>query len=244
MAQGGYALVEQDGGVALVTLNEPDALNAFTAAQMNELVEAFKELDADRSVRVVVVTGAGRAFCAGSNLHLGSAGKPRDDEHLYEMNAKALAWWMLEIYRVETPLIAAVNGPAAGAGLSLAMTCDIRLASEKASFVASWVDRGIGPDAGASHYLPRMAGPSVANEMAMTAEPMDAQRALQTGIVSRLYAPDDAPTLGVGDGPRHRREGPHRPDAHQAEHPARHAERHGAADMDRDGPPSAAPTHQ
>lgn len=186
-----YAVIESRDNVALVTLNSPDVLNAFTHDQMDQLVQALKELDSDRSIRVLIITGAGRGFCAGVNLMVGTPGKPRDDEHLYTMNAKALAWWMLEIYQLEKPIIAAINGPAAGAGFSLAMTCDIRLASEDAKFVAAWVDRGISPDAGSTHHLPRMLGPSIANELAMTATPMDPQRALQTGLVSHVYKTED-----------------------------------------------------
>jgi 2-(1,2-epoxy-1,2-dihydrophenyl)acetyl-CoA isomerase len=178
---------ERDGAVAWVTLNRPDRLNALTAKMSDELVDAFEEINASSEARAVVITGAGRGFCAGQDLtefeeaYRGGR-RPDVKEHL------ATAYHRLIPIIVNTPLpvIAAVNGVAAGAGLSLATACDLRLASEDARFTQAFVKIGLVPDSGGSYFLPRIVGYAKALELTMNGELIDAKTALDLGLVSRV----------------------------------------------------------
>lgn len=187
---GPYALVEQHGPVAVLTLNRPNKLNAFTMPERTELAATLRDLGRDDGVRAVVITGAGRAFCAGADM----VSQPMGPEHA-GLNAREKfiepnGWFINDVYHIEKPTIAAVNGVAVGAGLSIAMACDIRIASTQARFLCAWVDRGLPADAGASYFLPRLLGPATAMELALTGGSIDAQRALQLGLVSRVVEPE------------------------------------------------------
>jgi 2-(1,2-epoxy-1,2-dihydrophenyl)acetyl-CoA isomerase len=179
--------VERDGTVAWLTLNRPDKLNALTATMSDELCDAFGSLEED--VRAVVLTGAGRGFCAGQDLtefeEAYRAGRRPDiPEHLRRTYHRLIP--IIAACRV--PVVAAVNGVAAGAGLSLAVACDIRLAHEEARFTQAFARIGLVPDSGGTFFLPRVVGYARALELSMTSDMIDAQTALDVGLVSRVFA--------------------------------------------------------
>ena len=175
--------VDSADGVATLTLDRPDALNSLTVPLKEDLARAFRSLGRDRAVRAVVLTGAGRAFCAGQDLR----------ERL-EPDAAPLATEVRERYTpiilamrgLEKPIVGAVNGVAAGAGASLAFACDIRIAAESASFILAFGRVGLVPDSGASWFLPRLVGASRAAELALTTDPLSAADAERIGLVSRV----------------------------------------------------------
>ncbi len=181
--------VEQarDGHVAYVTLNRPDKLNALTSRMAAELHAALAAIGADDGVRAVILTGAGRGFCSGADVNELLAAESAADAAPPESGITDLA---ARIRAMPQPVIAAVNGVAAGAGLSIALACDVRIASQEAGFSCVFVRRSLVPDAGASLLLPRLVGPAVAMEMALTGAVYDAQWAMDKGLVSRVVPAD------------------------------------------------------
>ncbi|MGH2692200.1 MAG: enoyl-CoA hydratase-related protein [Actinomycetota bacterium] len=183
--------VDRDGSVAKITLNRPDKLNALTQVMSDELVDAFTKAREDDSVRAVLLTGAGRGFCAGQDLtefrDSSDAGRPPDIEAHLERAYHKLIPIMVEIPK---PVVCAVNGVAAGAGVSLAVACDVRIASEAARFTQAFVKIGLVPDSGGTWLLPRVIGPAKALELSISGEMVDADAALGMGLVSRIVAPD------------------------------------------------------
>jgi 2-(1,2-epoxy-1,2-dihydrophenyl)acetyl-CoA isomerase len=174
---------EVDGAIATITLDRPDALNALDAALRNELLAAFRAAGRDQGVRVVVLTGAGRAFCAGQDLReTGGPGSPP----LSAVLRDAYNPLILAIRRLEKPVIAAVNGVAAGAGASLALACDLRVAADTASFVLAFGRVGLVPDSGATWVLPRLVGPARAAELAFLGDPVTPTDAERWGLVNRV----------------------------------------------------------
>jgi 2-(1,2-epoxy-1,2-dihydrophenyl)acetyl-CoA isomerase len=173
--------------IATITLDRPDALNALTVAMKTELLAALRAVGRDRSVRAVVLTGAGRAFCAGQDLR----------ERL-EPDAAPLVVELRERYNpiiramraLDQPIVGAINGVAAGAGASLAFACDIRLASENASFVLAFGRIGLVPDSGATWFLPRLVGPAKAAELALLGTTLSATEAERFGLVARVVPGD------------------------------------------------------
>jgi 2-(1,2-epoxy-1,2-dihydrophenyl)acetyl-CoA isomerase len=185
-------VTEQDGGVLTITMNRPDVLNAFDAALLRELREALEAAEADDSVRCVVLTGAGRGFCAGADLNdlRGEYDKP-DGPDLGAYVRNGYSPLVLAIRRIEKPVIAALNGVAAGAGASIALACDLRIASEKASLVWAFVRVGLIPDTSGTAILPLLVGLAKASELAFTGARVDSQQALELGLVSRVVAADE-----------------------------------------------------
>ena len=181
-----YAVVDRHDHTAVVTLNRPKELNAFSREDSPELAGTLRRLNGDDSVRVIIVTGAGRGFCAGADV----AGIADTERTPWNKFVESVADWILAFDDVQKPLLAAVNGVAAGAGFSFAMACDIRLASESARFVASWSNIGLVPDAGSSHYLPRLIGFAKAAQLVLTGQTVDARTALEWGLVSEVL-PDE-----------------------------------------------------
>lgn len=181
---------EVSEGVATISLDRPDALNSLTVAVKEGLLAAFRRAGDDNSVRVVVLTGSGRAFCAGQDLRerLEPGAAPLDVELRERYNPLISAMWTLD-----KPIIGAINGVAAGAGASLAFACDIRLASEDASFILAFGRVGLIPDSGATWFLPRLVGLAKATEMAMTTDPLSAADAARLGLVSRVVPAADLP---------------------------------------------------
>jgi 2-(1,2-epoxy-1,2-dihydrophenyl)acetyl-CoA isomerase len=175
--------VEVAGAVATVTLDRPDALNALTVPLKEALLDAFQALGADPTVRALVLTGAGRAFCAGQDLRerLEPEALPLADEIRRRYNPIIRAMRALP-----KPIVGAINGVAAGAGASLAFACDIRIAAEEASFLLAFGRVGLIPDSGATWLLPRLVGAAKAAELSLTTEPLAAREAARLGLVARV----------------------------------------------------------
>jgi enoyl-CoA hydratase/carnithine racemase len=178
-------------GVVQVTLNRPDRFNAMTVAMFNELESVARAVGDDRDVRVVILTGAGKAFCAGYDLD--EAEELASLSALGMLDRQELAARALSAIRaVPVPVIAAVNGPAAGGGMSLTLMADIRLGSPAAKFNAAFVRIGLSAgDLGASWLLPRLIGPSAAAEMGFTGRIVEADEAERLGLLNRVTGPDD-----------------------------------------------------
>jgi len=183
-------LSETVDGVLTLTLNRPDVLNAVTDAMLAELQSAFRDAERDAAVRCIVLTGAGRGFCAGQDLNMrgGAADAPRPSvgDHLREGYNPLVR----RIRAIEKPVIAAVNGVAAGAGANLALACDIRIASEAASFVQAFVKIGLVPDSGGTLFLPMLVGYAKAAELAFTGDRIGAAECLRLGIVNQVVPAD------------------------------------------------------
>ncbi|HWC33781.1 MAG TPA: enoyl-CoA hydratase-related protein [Mycobacteriales bacterium] len=186
----GAARYEVAAGVATITLDRPDALNALTVELKIDLLEAVRRAGADEAVRAVLLTGAGRAFCVGQDLKEHVEALDAGDTDLstvtdhYNPLIEAIA-------DLPKPVVAAVNGPAAGAGASLAFACDLRIAADNASFLMAFARVGLGPDSGASWTLPRLIGHGRAAAMLMLAEPVAAAQALEMGLVSAVVPAAD-----------------------------------------------------
>lgn len=185
-----FVLFEQRDAIVTLTLNAPEARNALTSqAQWDAVVAACERVQADPAVKVVILTGAGSAFCAGGNVKdfrdkRGlAAGSGMDIRDNYRRGIQRIP---LAFHRLDVPTIAAVNGPAIGAGCDLACMADIRIASEKASFAESFVKLGLIPGDGGAWLLQRVVGYARAAEMSFTGETVDAQAALAMGLVSRV----------------------------------------------------------
>ena len=180
-------LSARDGGVLTLALNRPDALNSFNVEMKEALLAALKEAGRDRDVRVVILTGAGRAFSAGQDL------KERQAPGAADLGIELRTRYnpiILAMRSLEKPIIGAINGVAAGAGMSVALACDIRIASESASFIEVFGRVGLVPDTGSSWLLPRLVGPARAAEMVFTADPVDAATAERIGLVNRAVPAD------------------------------------------------------
>ena len=195
-------LVERVGHVQRWTLNLPESRNPITGEEMvAAIVAAVDGANADRKVRAVVLTGAGDAFCAGGNVkdmaqRLGYFGAaPYETAEGYRNGIQRVTRAM---FACDVPIVAAVNGPAIGAGCDLAMLCDIRIASTKAVFAESFVTLGLIPGDGGAWLLPRVVGHARASEMALTGDRVDAQQAFQWGLVSRVVAPEELLPTAMG----------------------------------------------
>ncbi len=181
-----YILLERQDGVATVTLNRPEKYNAFAGLMRQEIVEALGEVAQDREVRVVVITGAGKAFCVGGDVNEFVSGTTKALEQQVSSERHAMCKAALTINTMEKPVIASVNGVAAGGGCNLALACDIRIASEKARFGQVFVRRGVHPDWGGIYFLPRLVGYSKAAELIFSGEVVGAEEALKIGMVNKV----------------------------------------------------------
>ena len=183
---------ERANRVLTITLDRPQAYNAFTPTMGRELVDAFKGARRDPDVRAVVITGAGKAFCSGQDLGMTDELLPADRRPaLGDLLRRCYNGLVLEMRRLDKPIVASINGVAAGAGMSLALACDLRIASESASFVQAFVNIGLVPDCGSLYFLPRIVGLAKALELCMLGERIDAQEALRIGLVSQVVAADE-----------------------------------------------------
>jgi enoyl-CoA hydratase/carnithine racemase len=181
-------------GVLTITLDRPDRLNAFTARMGEELIAAFDRADADDDVRAVIVTGAGRGFCAGADLEAGGATfdwRERAEGADGEVPRDGGGRVALRIFDSLKPVIAAINGPAVGVGITMTLPMDVRLAAEGAKIGFVFARRGIVPEACSSWFLPRVVGISRAMEWVATGRVFDAQEALAGGLVRSVHAPDE-----------------------------------------------------
>jgi 2-(1,2-epoxy-1,2-dihydrophenyl)acetyl-CoA isomerase len=175
-------------GVRTITLNRPERLNAVNPVLAREFPAALQEAAADDTVRVVVITGAGRGFCAG--LDLADPALPGDDR---TGRLDPYAWvghWVHAVTTCEKPVLAAINGVAAGAGLGVALACDLRVMSASALCTTGYVRRGLSPDAGVTWFLPRLVGHARAAELILTARDVRSQEAAAMGLVSAVYDDD------------------------------------------------------
>ncbi|SDE29104.1 enoyl-CoA hydratase/isomerase family protein [Nocardioides lianchengensis] len=176
-------------GVALLTLDNPDQRNAMSAEMTSSWVASIDELAADRSLRAVVVTGAGTAFCSGGDTSwIASEPDATVDELRTRMIAFYRAW--LSVRRLEVPTIAAINGPAIGAGLCAALACDLRYAARGAKLGAPFVRLGMHPGMAATYLLPEVVGEAHARDLLLTGRVVDADEALRLGLVSRVHEPE------------------------------------------------------
>lgn len=178
-------------GIATLTLNRPERLNALGGTLREDLGDGLRRAADDDAVRVIVLTGAGKAFCAGGDVkamhEARTEGRPRP---LMERVAPGRDQVVLAMQASPKPLIAAVNGAAAGAGMNLALACDIRLASTTARFSQAFVRRGLHPDWGGTYFLPRLVGMAKACELIFTGDVIDAAEALRLGLVSAVHPPE------------------------------------------------------
>jgi enoyl-CoA hydratase/carnithine racemase len=174
--------------VATITLNRPDKLNAFTGTMREDLVDALRACEEDGGVRAVVITGAGRAFCAGGDVEFMSGLQKSGDVASFRKLLDAGRDVILAIATLSKPVVAAINGIAAGAGCNLALACDYRIAAEGAKLSESFVRIGLHPDWGGTWLLPRLVGRSRALEILMTGRMVDAAEALRIGMIDRVAA--------------------------------------------------------
>ncbi len=181
-------LYNLDEGVLTITLNRPDVLNAFNRKMTDELQDAFKKAGRDSDVRCIVLTGAGRAFSSGEDLKARSVNGESDFGSTLRQRYNPLVSRMRNI---EKPVLGSINGVAAGAGCSIALACDLRIASDKARFMEVFVRVGLVPDSGSSFFLPRLVGLGKALEMAFLGDEVGAEEALRLGLVNRLVPPEE-----------------------------------------------------
>jgi 2-(1,2-epoxy-1,2-dihydrophenyl)acetyl-CoA isomerase len=190
-------------GVATLTLNRPEKRNALTPQMYREILDVLTTVEEDNAVRALIITGAGKGFCSGADLT--TIDITQDEISIGDALREGLNQIVLRLWHLEKPVIAALNGVAAGAGAGIALACDLRVASEQASFVfAAFVNIGIIPDSGTTYFLPRLVGASRALELALMADAgnrLGMEQALQWGLVNRVVAADqvmtEANALGV-----------------------------------------------
>ena len=212
MTEGGPVLVEQGEGVCRITLNRPDKLNAFNTAMHVSLYAAFDAVARDDSVRAVLLTGAGRAFCAGQDLGDRDPAKAGDTPDLGDLLERTYNPLIRRLRSLDKPVVCAVNGVAAGAGASLALACDIVLAARSARFIQAFCRIGLIPDSGATWTLTHLVGEARAKGLALTGMPLAAETAADWGLIWGVVADgllmDEAsalaadlasgPTIGLG----------------------------------------------
>ena len=185
-------LYQKSDHVALVTLNRPERLNAISFEMLEQLTKALLDADADGDVRCIVITGAGRGFCSGLDLKDAAAGKgigggalTSGASHFETRNLPTVV-----LHEIDTPVICAINGAAAGYGFDLALGCDMRLISDTAKLIPGFAKRGIVPESGGTWYLPRLVGWAKACEIGFLADDLPAPRALELGLVNAVVAAD------------------------------------------------------
>lgn len=183
--------VAEADGIATITLNRPDKLNAFIGHMRRDLAEALEHAGSDRSVRVVIVTGAGRAFCAGGDVAFMAELMQRRDAEEFSRILGAGRRVILAIRQMTKPVIASINGPASGAGCNLALACDLRIAANNATFSQSFAKVGLHPDWGGTYFLPRLVTPNKACELFFLGDSIDANEAARLGIVNQVVAPEE-----------------------------------------------------
>jgi len=186
-------LYDVDDGVLTITLNRPEKLNAFTGTMMREMIDAFDRADADDSVRCIVVTGAGRAFCAGADLSSGAGTFDADSrsDRPSGLNPDGGGLLTLRIFESKKPVIAAVNGPAVGIGVTMTLAMDVRFAADVARFGFVFARRGIVPEVCSSWFLPRVVGIGQALDWTLSGRIFPADEAKSAGLVRAVYPKDE-----------------------------------------------------
>jgi 2-(1,2-epoxy-1,2-dihydrophenyl)acetyl-CoA isomerase len=192
MSESRVVLMEVKERVATITLNRPERLNALGQSMREDLLAAMMRARDDEAVRVVLITGAGRAFCSGGDVkemndRQAAVAAARRDLELWPIRDRILT----EMRNMPKPVIAVVNGAAAGAGCNLALGCDMRIASDRATFIQAFVKRGLHPDWGGTWFMPRMLGTARAFEYILSGEPISARQALEWGLVNRVVPQAD-----------------------------------------------------
>jgi enoyl-CoA hydratase/carnithine racemase len=190
----GEVLIEDRDAIRWIILNRPEAMNAITGDMLGELNEAFKAADDDPSVRVVVLTGAGRAFCSGLDLKQAAAGEGIGGAGLASAGARHYSTreiCTVTLQRMDTPVIGSINGAAAGYGLDLALGCDMRLMSDRAVLMPGFARMGVVPESGGTWYLPRLLGWAKACEISMLGDPLDAAAAEGYGLANKAVSADE-----------------------------------------------------
>jgi len=186
--------VTESDCILTITLNRPDRLNAFIGHMRRDLAEALEHAGSDRNVRVVIITGAGRAFCAGGDVAFMAELMKRREAEEFSRILGAGRRVIFAIRQMTKPVIASINGPASGAGFNLALACDLRIASTNATFSQSFAKVGLHPDWGGSYFLPRLVTPNKACEMFFLGDSIDAEEAARLGIVNQVVAPEELET--------------------------------------------------
>ena len=176
----------KEEGIAFIYLNRPKVLNALNETMKNELIHALKKTEEDENVRVMILTGRGRGFCAGADLNRFIEVQESDQDHKKKKRFGSLDFPRAFI-QYSKPIIAAINGPSYGFGFTVTLTCDIRLASERAKFSCAFVRIGVTPEFCSTYFLPRLIGYSKAAELIFTARPFDANEALEIGAVDQVF---------------------------------------------------------
>jgi 2-(1,2-epoxy-1,2-dihydrophenyl)acetyl-CoA isomerase len=182
-----HVTLQIEAGIAWIRFNRPDKLNAIDSTTRAQLSDAVKQAERDDNVRVVVLTGTGRAFSAGGDIaEMGAGAGTRTPEDLGKVLREGYMPIFLRLHTMPKPVIAAMNGPALGIGASFALACDIRIATPEAYITEAFVNIGLGPEGGASWLLPRLAGLGVAYEMFFTGKPLQAADAHRLGLINRI----------------------------------------------------------
>lgn len=194
-----HILVSESEGILTITLNRPEKFNSFVGHMRRDLAEALEHAGSERAVRVVIITGAGRAFCAGGDIEFMAQLMDRRDSEEFARILGAGRRVILAIRQMSKPVIASVNGIAAGAGCNLALACDFRVVSTAASFTQSFVKVGLNPDWGGTYFLPRLVTPNKACELFFLGDSISAEEAERLNIVNTVVAPEEleAATLAL-----------------------------------------------
>lgn len=179
-------IVEKDAAIGWIRINRPERLNAFAGSMRTDLLHALENLEADTDIRCVIITGVGRAFSTGGDIAVMAEIIEADDRSRFEQLVRAGADVVSRIETMTKPVIAAINGPAAGAGACLALACDLRIASESASIGFTFLRVGLHPDWGGSYFLPRLIGPAAAAEFIFTGGMISAERGERLGLFNRV----------------------------------------------------------
>ncbi|MEE9285284.1 MAG: enoyl-CoA hydratase-related protein [Dehalococcoidia bacterium] len=188
-----YILYDVEEGVATLTLNRPDKLNSLLEEMQPELLDALRRARDDDDVRALVLTGAGRAFCAGADVARLNRQMEGGSAHELKKPTEPVGGFLLPLYEFPKPTIASLNGPAVGAGVSLALACEMRVGSDQARLMPAWVARGLAPDGGTTWLLPRLVGVAKAVELLYTAKALEAEEALRLGIYNRVVPHQQLP---------------------------------------------------
>lgn len=187
-------LVKEENGIVTITLNRPEKMNAFYGHMRRDFAEVLERVGGDGDVRVVVITGAGRGFCAGGDINNMLELVERRDAYEFERLLGSARRVLTTIRQMNKPVVAAINGPAAGAGCNVALACDIRIASSNATFTQSFAKVGLHPDWGGTYFLPRIVPANIACEMFFLGDSIDAEKAFQLGLINRVVAPEELET--------------------------------------------------
>ncbi|MGI8655041.1 MAG: enoyl-CoA hydratase/isomerase family protein [Pyrinomonadaceae bacterium] len=182
--------VSEDAGIVTITLNRPEKLNAFAGHMRRDLAEALERVGGDRNVRCVVITGVGRAFCAGGDVQYTAELMERGDAEEFARLLGAARRVVTAMHDMTKPVLASINGVASGAGFNLALACDLRIASSDATFSQSFAKIGLHPDWGGTYFLPRLLPSNKACELFFLGDTIDAGEALRLGLLNRVVAPD------------------------------------------------------